>query len=412
MGFLRTIALAILGFSTFVFIVLFGRLPVFRKTPIGLFHRAIWIHFPNGVAYLDSCLFGGRFLGFWRRAGSYIFFENHPLVLIFFTSLLFIGEAIFVPSAWPRVSLIHHFCIPVAVGLPYYYLYASVVTKSFITPENHAEEMKRYPYDKVIFHPGHRCSTCDFLKPARSKHCSHCEGCIARHDHHCVWLTNCVGLNNYRYFLSLLLSLSVMLVYGSCLGYSLITKSFDALIPPTSPVRMRKQSWTTFLNMWAAVVASDPRVGGVTMLMCMTAPLAFAFFVYHTYLIWAGMTTNESAKWSDWKDDVADGIAFRLFDAEDMSKSPLIRSPGLTSSWPGSSAQMLVLTEGEPPREGFRLYERSNDIIQPSNADAPIDRKFVRVRSMKEIDNIYDLGFWNNVRHVFETCAEKGTHND
>ncbi|KAL4886994.1 essential cytoplasmic protein Ctr86 [Aspergillus karnatakaensis] len=405
MGLLRTIAVAILGFSAFIFIVLFGRLPFFRKTPIGLLHRIIWIHFPNGVAYLDSRLFDGRFLGFWRRAGSYIFFENHPLVLIFFTSLLSIGEAIFIPSAWPRVSLLHKLFIPIVVGLPYYFLYASVVTKSFITPENHAEEMKRYPYDKVIFHPGHRCSTCEFLKPARSKHCSHCKGCISRQDHHCVWLTNCVGLNNYRYFLSLLLSLSIMLVYGSWLGYSLITKTLDALVPPTSPVRMRKQSWTTFLNMWAAVVAADPRIGGVSMLMVMTAPLAFAFFVYHTYLIWAGMTTNESAKWSDWKDDVADGVAFRLTETFKMSDSALLDPSAPTSSWPRSSTQMLVLTDGEPPKEGFRIYDRSNDIIQPDHPEARVDRRFVRVKSMKEIDNIYDLGFRNNLRHMADRLA-------
>ncbi|KAL2821999.1 DHHC palmitoyltransferase-domain-containing protein [Aspergillus granulosus] len=411
MGLLRTIALAILGFSTFVFVVLFGRLPFFRKTPIGLLHRIIWIHIPNGISFIDSRLFGGRVLSCWRRAGSYIFYENHPLVLVFFTSLLIIGELIFIPSAWLRVSMVDRACIPIAIALPYIFLYLSVVTKSFITQKNHDQEMKRYPYDKVIFHPGHQCTTCKLLKPARSKHCSFCKGCIARHDHHCIWLTNCVGLNNYQYFLSLLLSLSVMLAYGSFLGYSILSQTYDRLIPRNHPVRMRKQSWTTFFNICASVVAADARIGGVTMLMFMTAPLAFAFLVYHIYLIWAGMTTNESAKWSDWKDDVADGIAFKLIQDPETSDSPLLDPPETTSSWPVTSDQVLVFTDGEPPKKGYKVEKGSNEVLQPRNPDAAIDPRFVQVRSMKEIDNIYDLGFWNNLRHVFNIPAGRDSRD-
>ncbi|KAL4733312.1 DHHC palmitoyltransferase-domain-containing protein [Aspergillus similis] len=304
----------------------------------------------------------------------------------------------------------HQLYIPLVIALPYYFLYASVVTKSFITTDNHAVEMKRYPYDKVIFHPGHSCETCHFLKPARSKHCSYCRRCVSRQDHHCIWLTNCVGLNNYHYFLYLLLSLSVMLTYGSWLGYSLLSQTLDRIIPPSSPVRLRNQSWPTFLNMWAAVVAYDTRIGGVTMLMFMTAPLAFAFLVYHVYLIWAGMTTNESAKWSDWKDDITDGMAFKFIGDHKRSDSPLLESSEIADSWPGYSDQILVLTEGEPPKEGHQVHKSSNDVIQPTDPDAPIDRRFVRVRSMKEIDNIYDLGFWNNLCHVFGNYAAGKAH--
>ncbi|KAL4978635.1 hypothetical protein BDW66DRAFT_164393 [Aspergillus desertorum] len=405
MGLLRTIALVILGFSAFIFTVLFGKLPVFRKTPIGLLHRVIWIHIPSGISYLDAQLLGGRILRSWSRAGNYIFYENHPLVLIFFTAILVVGEVIFIPSAWPRISMMHQVYIPFVIALPYYFLYASVVTKSSITPENHAEEMKRYPYDKVIFHPGHSCETCHFLKPARSKHCSYCKHCVSRQDHHCIWLTNCVGLNNYHYFLYLLLSLSVMLTYGSWLGYSVLSQTLDRLIPRSSPMRIRNQSWPTFLNMWSAVIAYDARIGGVTMLMFMTAPLAFAFLVYHAYLIWAGMTTNESAKWSDWKDDITDGMAFKYIGGHKKSDSPLLESSGTANSWPRYSDQVLVLTEGEPPKEGHQIHKSSNYVIQPSDPDAPIDRRFARVRSMREIDNIYDLGFWNNLCHMADRAS-------
>ncbi|KAL7238674.1 hypothetical protein ACSBR2_004716 [Camellia fascicularis] len=45
------------------------------------------------------------------------------------------------------------------------------------------------------------CRKCNQPKPARCHHCSVCGRCVLKMDHHCVWVVNCVGALNYKYFL-------------------------------------------------------------------------------------------------------------------------------------------------------------------------------------------------------------------
>ncbi|CAF2113295.1 hypothetical protein Bca4012_095785 [Brassica carinata] len=45
------------------------------------------------------------------------------------------------------------------------------------------------------------CRKCNQPKPPRCHHCSVCGRCVLKMDHHCVWVVNCVGALNYKYFL-------------------------------------------------------------------------------------------------------------------------------------------------------------------------------------------------------------------
>ncbi|KAL3517330.1 hypothetical protein ACH5RR_024232 [Cinchona calisaya] len=45
------------------------------------------------------------------------------------------------------------------------------------------------------------CNHCQNGKPPRCHHCSICNRCVLKMDHHCIWVVNCVGARNYKFFL-------------------------------------------------------------------------------------------------------------------------------------------------------------------------------------------------------------------
>lgn len=48
------------------------------------------------------------------------------------------------------------------------------------------------------------CFKCSVIKTDNLKHCSICNKCCNEFDHHCFWVNNCIGKNNYLAFIVLL----------------------------------------------------------------------------------------------------------------------------------------------------------------------------------------------------------------
>lgn len=49
------------------------------------------------------------------------------------------------------------------------------------------------------------CRTCNFWKPDRCHHCSVCDTCILKMDHHCPWFAECIGFKNQKFFIQFLI---------------------------------------------------------------------------------------------------------------------------------------------------------------------------------------------------------------
>ena len=58
------------------------------------------------------------------------------------------------------------------------------------------------------------CPDCMALRPPRARHCQCCSRCVLKFDHHCPWLSNCIGARNLGWFYLFLLTTD------ACLGIS------------------------------------------------------------------------------------------------------------------------------------------------------------------------------------------------
>ncbi|KAH1026999.1 palmitoyltransferase Hip14 [Dendroctonus ponderosae] len=137
------------------------------------------------------------------------------------------------------------------------------------------------------FEPSSFCSACLVRRPLRSKHCSICNRCVARFDHHCPWVANCIGAKNHHHFIGFLACLVIM-----CLQMLLGAFSFWKSDPNCHALDLQnnKTVWETVMaveqcDTWVAWVSAHAAFHGIWVFMLLICQL------YQIVIL--GMTTNE-----------------------------------------------------------------------------------------------------------------------
>jgi hypothetical protein len=114
------------------------------------------------------------------------------------------------------------------------------------------------------------CRVCCMVQPPRAHHCKECEKCVALFDHHCPWVSNCIGESNKLVFY-------LMLLGKCCEGWV----GFYMLI---EGVEMKK-SWVTIAEIICAAVVLSIN------------SFLTVFWMIHSMLILMNITSWEIISW-------------------------------------------------------------------------------------------------------------------
>lgn len=177
-------------------------------------------------------------------------------------------------------------------ALTYYKCWLADPGVAIIDRSQQTETIIKMAENDGFFDTKRFCSTCLIRKPIRSKHCTHCNKCVARFDHHCPWVGNCIGAKNHRFFICFLASVTVNLSVFLRATYVLWSRSVT-ITPAKSP---EEESWILDAS---EIVIKGMALSGTLSVGAVLASILVAWTVTllssQMYLmIWQGMTMNES----------------------------------------------------------------------------------------------------------------------
>ena len=100
------------------------------------------------------------------------------------------------------------------IGLAFFTLFFHLMATC--RDPGYIKSSKDVKFDQMlaIFDPVLLCPDCDIIRTDRSRHCSICNRCSERYDHHCPWINNCVATGNHNSFLMFVCCMDLLLLWS------------------------------------------------------------------------------------------------------------------------------------------------------------------------------------------------------
>ncbi|EHY59408.1 palmitoyltransferase akr1 [Exophiala dermatitidis] len=239
--------------------------------PIGLYIISR-LHIYTGIPIFLAVCLGMQYLA--QRIAMLGPLEYHSihktpyLAGIFAGTLFWVGVS-YLTSLLP-VTLTTHPFINLAFLLFFastaYFYFISMIEDPGFVPKLASRNQQRAVIQELFslwkFDELNWCVQCMVRRPLRSKHCRSCNRCVAKQDHHCPWIANCVGNNNLRHFYIYIVSLEIGIIL-----YVRLVLSYLSLLPappddaisqcnvlsPALCSFVLRDPWTVALSFWACL---------------------------------------------------------------------------------------------------------------------------------------------------------------